>query len=93
MGLEIDTDASGVFLSKNKYTQDLLKLACLQDVSSVDTPLEVNTKYSQEEGELISDPTLYRQLVGSFNYLAITRPHISFAVQQVNSCKSLVICI
>lgn len=84
LGLEINTDASGVFLSQNKYTQDLLQLAGLQDASSVDTPLEVNTKYSREEGELISDPTLYRQLVGSLNYLTITRPDISFAVQQAS---------
>ena len=50
----------------------------------MDTLLEVNTKYSSKEGKLISDPTIYRQLVGSLNYLTITRSNISFAVQQVS---------
>ena len=33
---------------------------------------------------MIPDPTIFRQLVGSLNYLTITRPDISFAVQQVS---------
>ena len=50
----------------------------------MDTPLEVNTKYRSEEGDLLPDPTVFRQLVGSLNYLTITSPDISFAVQQVS---------
>jgi hypothetical protein len=59
-------------------------LASLQDISSVDTTLEVNTKYRCEEGDILSNRTMYRQLVGSLNYLAITQPDISFAIQQVS---------
>ena len=84
LGLEVHTKSSGIFLHQHKYTQDLIALAGLQDTSSVDTPMEVNTKYRQEEGDLLSDPTMYRQLVGSLNYLTITQLDISFAVQQVS---------
>ncbi|XP_073223472.1 secreted RxLR effector protein 161-like [Cicer arietinum] len=59
-------------------------MAGLQSANPVDTPLEVNVKYHRDEGDLLSDPLLYRQLVGSLNYLTITRPDISFAVQQVS---------
>ena len=41
-------------------------------------------KYQSEEGDLLSDPTVFQQLVGSLNYLTITRPDISFVVQQVS---------
>lgn len=84
LGLEVHSNTSGIFLHQHKYTQDLVSLAGLQDSSLVDTPLEVNVKYHMEEGELLSDPSLYRQLVGSLNYLTITRPDIAFAVQQVS---------
>ena len=84
MGLEVHTDSFGIFFHQHKYTQDLLSLAGLQDTSYVDTPLKVNTKYRRAEGNLISNPTIFRQLVGNLNYLTITRPDISFAIQQVS---------
>ncbi|XP_015158948.1 uncharacterized mitochondrial protein AtMg00810-like [Solanum tuberosum] len=84
LGLEVHNVASGVFLNQHKYTQDLISLAGLQVSSSVDTPLEINVKYRREEGDLLPDPTIFRQLVGSLNYLTITRLDISFAVQQVS---------
>ncbi|XP_015163281.1 uncharacterized mitochondrial protein AtMg00810-like [Solanum tuberosum] len=84
LGLEVHNVASGVFLNQHKYTQDLISLAGLQDSSFVDTPLELNVKYRREEGGLLPDPTIFQQLFGSLNYLTITRPDISFAVQQVS---------
>ena len=63
-------------MNQHKYTQDLLKLDGLHNASPVDTPLEVNIKYRSEEGKLIYDLIIYRKLVGSLNYLTITRPDI-----------------
>ena len=62
----------------------MITLAGLHDTTSLDSPLEVNTKYRSEEGDLLPDPTIFRQLVGNLNYLTITRPDISFAVQQIS---------
>ncbi|KAH9780093.1 protein kinase domain-containing protein [Citrus sinensis] len=84
LGLEVHYDSSEISLNQHKYTQDLLKLVGLHNASPMDTPLEVNTKYSSKEGKVISNPTIYRQLVGSLNYLTITRSNISFAIQQVS---------
>ena len=45
LGLEVHTDSTGIFLNQHKYTKDLITLASLQDTSSSNTQLEVNTKY------------------------------------------------
>jgi hypothetical protein len=84
LGLEVHIDSSSIFLNHHKYTQDLISLAGFQDSSSVDTPMEIIMKYRSEEGDLLFYPTVFRQLVGSLNYLTITWPNISFVVQQVS---------
>jgi hypothetical protein len=84
LGLEVHSSPSGIYVHQQKYTHDLITLAGLQASSPVDTPLEVNVKFQSDDGDLLPNPSLYRQLVGSLNYLTITRPDISFAVQQVS---------
>ena len=84
LGLEVNSTVAGIFLNQHKYIREIITLAGLQDGRSVDTPLEVNVKYRRDEGEFLPDPSLYRRLVGSLNYLTITRPDISFVVQQVS---------
>jgi len=77
LGLEVDSTSKGIFLHQHKYATDLISMAGLQSANPVDTPLEVNVKYHCDDGDLLPDPLLYRQLVGSLNYLTITRPDIS----------------
>ena len=59
LGQEVYNVASGVLLNQHRYAQDLISLAGLQDSSSVDTPLELNVKYHNEEGNILPDPTMF----------------------------------
>ena len=83
-GLEAHIDSNDIFLNQHKYTHDLITLVGLQNASSSNIPLEVNTKYQSEEGDILPDPIVFRQWVGNLNYLTITRLNISFSVQQVS---------
>ena len=63
---------------------NLVLFVGLQETSFMETPIEFNVNLRKDEGELLSNPALYRNLVGSLVYLTINRPYISFAVQQVS---------
>ncbi|GKD52451.1 ribonuclease H-like domain-containing protein [Tanacetum coccineum] len=46
------------------------------------TPVDTESKLG-EDGDPVSDLTLYRSLAGSLQYLTFTRPNISYVVQQI----------
>ena len=83
LGLEVQFQQKGIFVTQHKYTQDLIQLASLTIATTIDTPMDVNVKLRRDEGELLQDQTLHRKLVGSLIYLIITRPDISFVVHTV----------
>ncbi|XP_057434376.1 uncharacterized mitochondrial protein AtMg00810-like [Lotus japonicus] len=62
--------------------------ARLSDTRTIDSPLELNTRYNSSDGVHLEDHTLYRTLVGSLVYLTITRPDISYAVHVVSQFVS-----
>ncbi|GJV07078.1 retrovirus-related pol polyprotein from transposon RE1 [Tanacetum coccineum] len=83
LGLEVSYNDSGIFLSQSKYAHDILARAHLLDAKPATTPLSTSA-YFTSQGTPFNDPTLYRSLVGALQYLTITRPDLSYAVNQVS---------
>ncbi|KAL7608574.1 hypothetical protein Lser_V15G11391 [Lactuca serriola] len=84
LGLEVLPHDTGIYLSQAKYASDIISRAGITDCKVANTPLDPNFHLSPGDGSLLSDPTLYRQLVGSLVYLTVTRPDLAFVVHIVS---------
>ncbi|GJX47583.1 ribonuclease H-like domain-containing protein [Tanacetum coccineum] len=84
-GVDVDETFSpvvkpGLFLSQKKYAIELLDRAHMVNCNPSRTSIDTESKMGSD-GDLVFDPTLYRSLAGSLQYLTFTRPYISYAVQ------------
>jgi histone deacetylase 1/2 len=85
LGIEVTHFDSGLTLSQHKYSMDLLRRAGMLQCKSATTPMSATDKLSALDGDLLSseDATEYRSIVGGLQYLTITRPDVSYAVNRV----------
>nr|GEW28003.1 ribonuclease H-like domain-containing protein [Tanacetum cinerariifolium] len=71
-----------MFLSQRKYATEILEQTHMVNCNPCRTNVDTESKLG-DDGDPVSDPTLYRSLVGSLQYLMFTRPYISYVVQLV----------
>jgi len=85
LGIEVHKTSGGILLTQEKYASDLLKRVSMANCKPVNTPLSTSEKLSLYEGTPLGaqDTTRYRSIVGALQYLTLTRPDISFAVNKV----------
>uniref|UniRef100_A0A2N9H5I8 Reverse transcriptase Ty1/copia-type domain-containing protein n=1 Tax=Fagus sylvatica TaxID=28930 RepID=A0A2N9H5I8_FAGSY len=88
LGLEVTFSSNGYYLSQAKYASDLLSKVSLTDSKTIFTPLELNVKLNATDGEPLPDAALYRQLVGSLIYLAVTCLDLAYVVHLVSQFMS-----
>ncbi|GKB69017.1 ribonuclease H-like domain-containing protein [Tanacetum coccineum] len=80
--ISVTRDSSGLLLYQKKYALEILDRAHMANCNPSRTPIDTESKLGSD-GDPVSNPTLYRSLAGSLQYLTFTRPDISYAVQQV----------
>ncbi|KAK1697662.1 hypothetical protein QYE76_014359 [Lolium multiflorum] len=85
LGLEVTYSGDGLTLSQQKYSQDLLRRDGMLTCKPALTPMSSTEILSADGGLLLSadDATEYRRIVGGLQYLTITRPDASYAVNRV----------
>jgi len=83
LGLEVSSFANGLFLSQAKYAHNILARAQLLDCKPT-TTLMVVSKQLSSDGDAFTDPTLYHSMVGALQYLTITHPDLTHAVNFVS---------
>lgn len=50
--------------------------------------MEPNLKLSDKSGDILSDPSVFREIVGKLLYLTHTRPDITYAVHKLSQFMS-----
>lgn len=87
LGIEVQRDASGMYLKQSKYIGDLLKKFKMENASPCPTPM-ITGRHFTVEGEKLKDPTVFRQAIGGLQYLTHTRPDIAFSVNKLSQYMS-----
>lgn len=72
LGVEVIPVSSGLFLSQHRHIHDLLEKFHMDGAKEVTTPLSSSVSLTLHDGSASTDPTPYRKLVGSLQYLAFT---------------------
>ncbi|GJQ89848.1 ribonuclease H-like domain-containing protein [Tanacetum coccineum] len=82
LGISVSQDSSGMFLSQKKYAVEILERANMVNCNPSRTLVDTDSKMGNA-GDEVFDPTLYKSLASSLQYLTFTRPNISYAIQPV----------
>ncbi|XP_019166894.1 PREDICTED: uncharacterized protein LOC109162665 [Ipomoea nil] len=72
----------GLLLSQQRYMKDILKRASMIDYKSLPTPVSLSQVYESSKVPY-ADSTQYRSLAGAPQYLTMTRPDMSYAVNRL----------
>nr|GEV82642.1 hypothetical protein [Tanacetum cinerariifolium] len=70
----------GIFISQDKYVDEILKKFGFSTVKTSSTPMETSKPLLKDENDEDVDVHLYRSMIGSLMYLTSSRPDIMFAV-------------
>ncbi|XP_073351811.1 uncharacterized protein [Aegilops tauschii subsp. strangulata] len=87
LGIEVKKTQGGIVLNREKYAIELLTRMGMKDCKPSPTPLSSSEQLSAYEGEPLNEEesTKYRSTVGALQYLTLTRPDISFAVNKATT--------
>ncbi|GKA57601.1 putative ribonuclease H-like domain-containing protein, partial [Tanacetum coccineum] len=80
LGLQVTQKDDGIFISQDKYVDEILKKFGFSTVKTASTPMETSKPLLKVAEAENVDVHLYRSMIGSLMYLIASRPDIMFAV-------------
>ncbi|KAM6588273.1 hypothetical protein CsatA_010878 [Cannabis sativa] len=84
LGFQAYRTNNKLYLNQSKYAQDILHKANMEDSKPCTTPMCPGNKLYTTQDDLFHDPKLYRSIIGSLQYLTLTRPDLSFAINRLS---------
>ncbi|GKB31309.1 putative ribonuclease H-like domain-containing protein [Tanacetum coccineum] len=79
LGLQVKHKADGIFISQDKYVDEILKKFDFVNVKTASTPIETHKPLLKDEEASDVDVHHYRSMIGSLMYLTASRLDIMFA--------------
>ncbi|GJR23246.1 uncharacterized mitochondrial protein-like protein [Tanacetum coccineum] len=80
LGLQVKQKKDGIFISQDKYVEEILKKFGFTEVKTASTPMETQKPLLKDEDGKEVDVHMYRSMIGSLMYLTSSRPDIMFVV-------------
>nr|GEW72155.1 ribonuclease H-like domain-containing protein [Tanacetum cinerariifolium] len=80
LGLQVKQSEEEIFISQDKYLDEILKKFDFSYVKTASTPIETQKPLVKDEEAADVDVYLYRSMIGSLMYLTASRPDIMFLV-------------
>eukprot|EP00253_Pinus_taeda_P005600 PITA_05600 len=73
LGIEVEQNGNEIFISQEKYDNEVLEGFNMQESKATITPTVMGLKLSKEDSSKDFDPSLYKSIVGSLMYFTATR--------------------
>ncbi|GKB85383.1 putative ribonuclease H-like domain-containing protein [Tanacetum coccineum] len=80
LGLQVQQKKDGIFISQDKYVDEILKKFRFTEVKTASTPMETQKPLLKDKDGEEVDVHMYRSMIGSLMYLTSSRPDIMFTV-------------
>ncbi|XP_019096554.1 PREDICTED: uncharacterized protein LOC109130916 [Camelina sativa] len=84
LGLEATRTSKGLHLMQKRYIIDLLAKTNMLNSQPVSNPMSPTPALTLNSGTPHHNPTEYRTVLGSLQYLSFTRPDIAYAVNRLS---------
>ena len=88
IGMQVKQKLRKMFISQEKYTDDLLKKFPMKDCKPLAQPMVLNKKVTRQDVKEKVDETIYQSLVELLIYLTNTRPDMVHAASIVSRYMS-----
>ena len=89
LGMEGQRNSQGLYLTQTRYIADLLHKTKMSDAKPMPTPMCSSTTLTLQSGDPLPSGTEYRAVIGSLQYLSLTRPDIAYAVNKLSQFMHL----